>query len=197
PAGHLRRRRARASAGLAPARAVRRRRARRGLAVAPPMTAALKRRLYRGGRPGRLMRVWNRVDTVLYRLPLLRRSAAAVLTVRGRGGLRRVWTRGDTGLYRLPRRRRPAAAVPAGRGRRSGRLVQVPVAVAGVAGVAPLVSMLGPGAGWVRNVEAAGGRARLHWRGRERDVLLAPVPVEDRPPVLRRYLAVAPGARPH
>lgn len=128
------------------------------------MTAALKRRLYRGGRPGRLMRVWNRVDTALYRLPLLRRSAAAVLTVRGR---------------------------------RSGRLVQVPVAVAEVDGVAHLVSMLGPGAGWVRNVEAAGGRARLHWRGRERDVLLAPVPVEDRPPVLRRYLAVAPGARPH
>src|SRR5690606_40374472 len=113
------------------------------------------------------------------------------------GRLRRVCRRGRPVRFPRPRLRGDAAPVLPPRRRRSGRLVQVPVAVAEVDGVAHLVSMLGPGAGWVRNVEAAGGRARLHWRGRERDVLLAPVPVEDRPPVLRRYLAVAPGARPH
>ena len=56
--------------------------------------------------------------------------------------------------------------------------------------------MLGPKTNWVRNVKAAGGHAILRRRGREA-VMLEEIPVELRAPVLRRYLAVAPGARPH
>lgn len=56
--------------------------------------------------------------------------------------------------------------------------------------------MLGPEANWVRNVRAAGGRATLRRRTRE-PVLLEEIPAARRTPVLRRYLAIAPGARPH
>ncbi|MFF4772969.1 nitroreductase/quinone reductase family protein [Microtetraspora fusca] len=81
-------------------------------------------------------------------------------------------------------------------GRSTGRPVSLPVAVADHDGERFLVSMLGPDANWVRNVRAAGGRAVLRRRGRE-VVSLEEIPVEQRAPVLRRYLAVAPGARPH
>jgi hypothetical protein len=56
--------------------------------------------------------------------------------------------------------------------------------------------MLGDETSWVRNVRAAGGRAVLR-HGRREPVALEEVPVERRPPILRRYLQVAPGARPH
>ncbi|NIK57227.1 nitroreductase family deazaflavin-dependent oxidoreductase [Kribbella shirazensis] len=46
------------------------------------------------------------------------------------------------------------------------------------------------------DVQAARGQAVLHRRGSEK-VQLTEVPVADRPPILRHYLAVAPGARPH
>lgn len=82
------------------------------------------------------------------------------------------------------------------RGRRSGRLISFPVAVADYQGQRYLVSMLGAEANWVRNVRAAGGRAVLRRRGRE-NVRLVEVEPAARAPVLRRYLAVAPGARPH
>ena len=81
-------------------------------------------------------------------------------------------------------------------GRRSGRTISVPVAVAELGGHRYLVSMLGEDAGWVRNVRAAGGRAVLRRRGRT-EVRLEEVVVAERAPVLRRYLAIAPGARPH
>ena len=81
-------------------------------------------------------------------------------------------------------------------GRRSGRPVSLPVAVVKLDGSRFLVSMLGRDAKWVRNVCAAGGRAVLR-RGRRESVLLDEIPVTERPPVLRRYLAIAPGARPH
>ncbi|MCC5577068.1 nitroreductase family deazaflavin-dependent oxidoreductase [Microtetraspora sp. AC03309] len=81
-------------------------------------------------------------------------------------------------------------------GRSTGRPISVPVAVADHDGERFLVSMLGPNANWVRNVRAADGHAILHRRGREA-VMLEEIPVERRAPVLRRYLAVAPGARPH
>ncbi|MEV0358066.1 nitroreductase/quinone reductase family protein [Nocardia sp. NPDC050697] len=81
-------------------------------------------------------------------------------------------------------------------GRRTGRPVTLPIAVAHHDGERYLVSMLGPDAGWVRNVAAARGRAALHRRGREA-IQLTEVAAEDRAPILRRYLAVAPGARPH
>ena len=82
------------------------------------------------------------------------------------------------------------------RGRRSGRVISFPVAIADYEDERYLVSMLGADANWVRNVRAAGGRAVLRHRRRE-DVQLEEVPVDARAPILRRYLAVAPGARPH
>lgn len=54
--------------------------------------------------------------------------------------------------------------------------------------------MLGEDANWVRNVRAAGGRAVLR-HGRREAVMLEDVEPAQRAPVLRRYLAVAPGAR--
>jgi hypothetical protein len=56
--------------------------------------------------------------------------------------------------------------------------------------------MLGQNTNWVRNVRAAGGRAvRRH--GRREAVRLEEVDPGARAPILRRYLAVAPGARAH
>ena len=81
-------------------------------------------------------------------------------------------------------------------GRSSGRLLSSPVVIADWNGERYLVSMLGERANWVRNVRAADGRAVL-LRGRREAVLLEDVPVERRAPILRRYLALAPGARPH
>jgi deazaflavin-dependent oxidoreductase (nitroreductase family) len=81
-------------------------------------------------------------------------------------------------------------------GRRSGRVISFPVAVADHDGGRYLVSMLGEDANWVRNVRAAGGRAVVHRRGRE-PVHLEEIEPAERPPILRRYVAVAPGARPH
>lgn len=82
------------------------------------------------------------------------------------------------------------------RGRRSGRVVAVPVVVVDHDGRRYLVSMLGEEANWVRNVRAADGRAVLR-RRRAEPVHLVEVAAEDRAPILRRYLAIAPGARPH
>jgi hypothetical protein len=82
------------------------------------------------------------------------------------------------------------------RGRRSGRTISFPVVIADHEGERYLVSMLGEETSWVRNVRADGGRATLR-HGRREPVLLEEVPVENRPPILRRYLQLAPGARPH
>ncbi len=81
-------------------------------------------------------------------------------------------------------------------GRSSGRLLSCPVVIADWQGERYLVSMLGETASWVHNVRAAGGRAVVR-HGRPETVLLEEVAVERRPPILRRYLALAPGARPH
>ncbi|GAB7039047.1 MULTISPECIES: nitroreductase family deazaflavin-dependent oxidoreductase [Catenuloplanes] len=81
-------------------------------------------------------------------------------------------------------------------GRRTGRPISVPVVVATLGEERYLVSMLGERANWVHNVRASGGRAVLR-RGRREPVLLTEVPAAERPPILRRYLRLAPGARPH
>ena len=81
-------------------------------------------------------------------------------------------------------------------GRRSGKAVTFPLVVADYEGERYLVSMLGPYANWVANVRAAGGHAVIH-HGRRENVLLTDVDASARAPILRRYLAVAPGARPH
>jgi hypothetical protein len=82
------------------------------------------------------------------------------------------------------------------RGRTSGRLISFPVAIAHHEGGRYLVAMLGERTNWVRNVRAADGHAVLR-QGRRRPVHLEEVPVGQRAPILRRYLDIAPGARPH
>ena len=81
-------------------------------------------------------------------------------------------------------------------GRSTGRNVQVPLVVAAIDGQRYLVSMLGPDAGWVKNVRAAGLQAVLVHRDRT-PVRLEEVPVDQRAPILKRYLDLAPGARAH
>lgn len=112
------------------------------------------------------------------------------------GALMRAVNRGDALLYAsgvfAPRHAVALEVV----GRRTGRPISLPVAVVEQDGERFLVSMLGPNANWVRNVRAAGGHAVLRRRGRE-VVVLEEVPAAQRAPVLRRYLAIAPGARPH
>ena len=82
------------------------------------------------------------------------------------------------------------------RGRRTGRVISFPLVVADLDGQRYLVAMLGAGTSWVANVRAAGGRAVLR-AGTRRPVRLVELDPELRAPVLRRYLAVAPGGRPH
>ncbi len=81
-------------------------------------------------------------------------------------------------------------------GRKSGRTIALPVAVAYWNGERYLVSMLGNDAQWVLNVRAAQGKAVIH-AGKRTAVVLEEVPVEQRAPILKAYLKVAPGARPH
>ena len=82
-------------------------------------------------------------------------------------------------------------------GRRSGRIVSLPLVVASVDGERYLVSMLGEGANWVRNVRAAGGEAALR-HGRREEVHLEEVVAPDlRAPVLKAYLKRATNASAH
>ncbi|HEX7974281.1 MAG TPA: nitroreductase/quinone reductase family protein [Anaerolineales bacterium] len=81
-------------------------------------------------------------------------------------------------------------------GRRSGRTISFPLAMTVIEGERYLVSMLGEGASWVRNLQAADGYATLR-HGRTERVRLVPVAVDQRPRVLKAYLKLAPGARPH
>ena len=81
-------------------------------------------------------------------------------------------------------------------GRSRGRLLALPVVIADWHGERYLVAMLGERSNWVRNVLAAQGRTVLKRRTREA-VLLEDVPVDERSPILRRYLELATGARPH
>jgi len=82
------------------------------------------------------------------------------------------------------------------RGRRSGRLHSFPVAITVYKGDRYLVAMLGEGTNWVSNVRAAGGEAVLRHARREA-IRLEEVDPSVRAPILRRYLAIARGARPH
>jgi deazaflavin-dependent oxidoreductase (nitroreductase family) len=125
---------------------------------------AIKRWMYRSGRPNAFMRQANRLDSLIYRCPLLAPRHGAVLKVKGR---------------------------------RSGNLTALPVVITRHGGAEFLVSMLGPDANWVRNVQAADGAAVLSRRGRDHPVLLEEIPPERRAEILRGYLAIAPGARPH
>ncbi len=81
-------------------------------------------------------------------------------------------------------------------GRTSGRTRSTPVAIATVEGKQYLVSILGSQSDWVRNVDAAHGEATIR-RGRRRRAHLVPVPPEDRAPILREYVRIAPSGRQH
>src|SRR5262249_32457793 len=87
-------------------------------------------------------------------------------------------------------------AVLEARGRASGQRRVTPVVIATVAGQRYLVSMLGPGSDWVKNVEAAHGAAVLR-QGRRRPVHLVGVPPAARAPILREYVRVATSGRHH
>lgn len=128
------------------------------------LLAALKRRLYPGGRPSPFARILNRAFAWQHSAGILTPPGAATLVVPGR---------------------------------RSGRQISFPVVLAGGGEDSYVVAMLGEHANWVSNVRAAGGRARLLRHGRQQKVRLIEVPAVDRAPILRRYLELAPGARPH
>jgi deazaflavin-dependent oxidoreductase (nitroreductase family) len=81
-------------------------------------------------------------------------------------------------------------------GRRTGRVTRTPLGMADWNGDWYLVSMLGDDCNWVRNVRAAGGRVIIR-HGRARAQHLVEVPVDERAPILKRYLQKVPGARPH
>lgn len=81
-------------------------------------------------------------------------------------------------------------------GRQSGKTIDFPLAMTVMNGERYLVSMLGENANWVRNVRAAGGKARLR-HGIGEDVFLKEVDVAKRAPILKAFLQHAPGARPH
>ena len=81
-------------------------------------------------------------------------------------------------------------------GRQSGKMISFPLAMTVMNGERYLVAMLGEETNWVLNVKAAGGKARLR-HGISEQVLLVEVDVRQRAPILKAYLQLAPGARPH
>jgi len=81
-------------------------------------------------------------------------------------------------------------------GRKSGKVISFPLAMTVMNGERYLVSMLGWETNWVRNVKAAEGRATLR-HGISEQVLLKEVDARQSAPILKKYLQIAPGARPH
>jgi hypothetical protein len=81
-------------------------------------------------------------------------------------------------------------------GRQSGKTISFPLVMTVMQGERYLVSMLGKDANWVRNLNAAGGKAILR-HGKIEPVLLHEVDASQRAPILKAYLKIAPGARPH
>jgi F420H(2)-dependent quinone reductase len=82
------------------------------------------------------------------------------------------------------------------RDRSSGRLRATVLVVARYQGQRYLVSMLGDGSEWVRNVRAAGGRAFIK-RGRSHPVMLAEIPPQERASILKAWCQVATSGRQH
>jgi deazaflavin-dependent oxidoreductase (nitroreductase family) len=104
----------------------------------------------------------------------------------------RFWSRAYTaGLFP---RRGVTLEVP---GRRTGRPTRFALVAVDHGGAWYLVSMLGESCNWVHNVRASRGLATVVRRRHRSSVRLVEVPADERAPILRRYLAVAPGGRPH
>ncbi len=123
---------------------------------------ALKRWMYRGGRPNELTKMINKGWAFLHSLGISPNHFVTLEVV----------------------------------GRRSGKMIGFPLAMTVMNGERYLVSMLGEETNWVRNVKAAGGKAKLR-HGMTEQVLLKEVEVGQRAPILKAYLQLAPGARPH
>jgi hypothetical protein len=81
-------------------------------------------------------------------------------------------------------------------GRKSGKVISFPLAMTVINSERYLVSMLGEKANWVQNIQAAEGKARL-LHGKKEQVMLEIVDASQRAPILKAYLRIAPGARPH
>jgi len=109
--------------------------------------------------------------------------------------LARILDRGTAALYALGVAPNYLVTLEV-RGRRSGRTIALPLVMVVAGGERYLVSMLGEGANWVRNVRAAGGDATLR-HGRREEVRLEELAVDRRAPVLGTYLKRAPNARTH
>jgi hypothetical protein len=77
-----------------------------------------------------------------------------------------------------------------------GQKTRVPMVVTTVDGRQYLVSMLGPGSNWVKNVEAANGEAFLR-HGSARPVHLVSIDASQRAPILKEYVRVATSGRKH
>jgi len=95
------------------------------------------------------------------------------------------------GVLRLPPRRQVGLEV---KGRRTGRPHTVALVIAGYEGEHHLVSMLGE-CEWVKNVRASGEAHIIS--GRRRKVKLEEVSIERRASIIKEYLRLAPGGRPH
>jgi hypothetical protein len=59
-----------------------------------------------------------------------------------------------------------------------------------------LVSMLGDGSEWVKNVRAAGGKAFIK-RGGSHPVMLKEIPAKERAPILKAWCQIATSGRQH
>ena len=81
------------------------------------------------------------------------------------------------------------------RGRKTGRIISFPVVVADYQGERYLVAMLGQQTNWVRNLRADPHAVLLRRKKREMVSLIEDL-TDSRPAILRRYLELAPGARP-
>ena len=79
---------------------------------------------------------------------------------------------------------------------RSGRICATILVVATYQGQRYLVSMLGEGSEWVKNVRAAGGIAAIK-RGRSQPVQLTEIPRDERASILKAWSQVATSGRHH
>jgi hypothetical protein len=80
------------------------------------------------------------------------------------------------------------------RGRKTGRKISFPVAIVAYEGDRYLVAMLGDKTNWVRNLRADSHAVLL--QGTRENVSLVEDFSGNRAAILRRYLELAPGARP-
>lgn len=123
---------------------------------------ALKRWMYRGGRPNQLTKIINQGWAFLHSMGIFPRRFVTLEVL----------------------------------GRKSGKVISFPLAMIEQNGQRYLVSMLGKEANWVQNIKASGGKAQLR-HGICEQVVLKEIESGRRAPILKAYLRIAPGARPH